>query len=75
MAKKSNHKTVVFTKDYAVKQVGDEFTCDGMLANSLIQMGVAKYKEVSSEAISKEEVTVPVKTEVKQSSSSKKKNK
>lgn len=43
--KKSNFKTVVFTEDFATKKVGDEFSCDGMLASNLVKKGVAKYKD------------------------------
>lgn len=39
-------KTVVFTKDFANKSKGDEFTCDGMLASKLVNSDkVAKYKD------------------------------
>lgn len=38
--------TIVFTKDFANKSKGDEFTCDGMLANKLITKDkVAKLKD------------------------------
>ena len=40
-----NGKTIVFTKDYATKSKGDEWTCDSMLASSLVHSRkVAHYK-------------------------------
>jgi hypothetical protein len=43
MAKKSNHKTVVFLEEFATKKAGEEWTCDGMLARTLVDQGVAEY--------------------------------
>ena len=38
-------KVVVFTQDFAGKEKGDEYTCDSMLASSLVNnRKVAKYK-------------------------------
>jgi hypothetical protein len=38
-------KTVIFTKDFANRKKGDEFTCDTMLASHLVNKDkVAKYK-------------------------------
>lgn len=38
-------KTVVFTKNFANKKKGDEFTCGSQLANNLVnRQKVAKYK-------------------------------
>ena len=38
-------KTVIFTKDFATKKKGDEFTCDSMLASQLVRGDkVAKFK-------------------------------
>jgi len=37
-------RTVVFTKSFATKKKGDEFTCTGTLANFLVTKDkVAKY--------------------------------
>ena len=37
---------VVFTKDFANKKKGDEFKCDEMLANTLVNVDkVAKLKD------------------------------
>lgn len=44
MANKSNHRTVVFLQDFATKKVGEEWACDGMIASSLIQRGIAELK-------------------------------
>jgi hypothetical protein len=44
MAKKSNHRDVVFLQDYATKKAGQEFSCDGALARSLVNSRVANYK-------------------------------
>jgi hypothetical protein len=39
-------RTVVFTKDFATKKKGDEFTCTGPLANILVRKDkVAKYTD------------------------------
>lgn len=38
-------KVVIFTKDFANREKGDEFTCDSMLASHLVNKDkVAKYK-------------------------------
>jgi hypothetical protein len=36
-------RTVEFTKDFSTKKKGDEWSCDGMLASSLIKRKVAVY--------------------------------
>jgi hypothetical protein len=37
--------TIVFTKDFATKKKGDEWTCDSLLASHLIRIDkVAKLK-------------------------------
>tara|TARA_R110000796_G_scaffold138001_1_gene254095 strand:- start:439 stop:573 length:135 start_codon:yes stop_codon:yes gene_type:complete len=39
-------RTVVFTKVFANKKKGDEFTCSGPLANTLVKKDkVAKYTD------------------------------
>ena len=37
-------KTVIFTEDFATKKKGENFSCDGLLANTLVYHDkVAKY--------------------------------
>jgi hypothetical protein len=74
MAKKSNHITVVLTQDYAGKIAGDKITCDGMLASSLVQRGLAQYNSPEQD---NSKMTAPVVTEAvsKPQSSTKKKEK
>lgn len=50
MARKSNHKTVVFLQDYATKKAGEELSCDGMLASSLVNRSIAIYKTAEADA-------------------------
>jgi len=69
--KVSNFKTVVFTEDYATKKSGDEFSCDGMLASSLVRKGVATYKDAELQK-AHETVTAKAKEETKIKKSSKK---
>lgn len=45
---KKNGKEIVFTKDYADKKEGDNYTCDSMIASRLVNnLKVAKYKTVA----------------------------
>jgi hypothetical protein len=71
MAKQTNFKTVVFAEDFATKKAGEEFSCDGMLASSLVKKGVAKYKDAELQK-AHEAVTVKVKEETKSKTSKKK---
>jgi hypothetical protein len=57
MAKKSNHKTIVFLQDFSNKSEGDTWTCDGMIASSLVSRGVAEYKLASP--IDEEKISEP----------------
>lgn len=51
MAKKSNHRTVVFLQDFGTKKASEEWACDGMIASSIVNRGIAEYKkEVAIEA-------------------------
>lgn len=69
--KKSNFKTVVFAEDFATKKAGDEFSCDGMLASSLVRKGVAKYKDPELQSahdavtVSKQETKIDKQTKKK----------
>lgn len=62
MAKKNNHRTVVFLEDFAAFKAGGEFSCDGMLARSLVDRGVAEFKDAAPEVV-KEKVEMPEKKE------------
>jgi hypothetical protein len=56
-------KTIVFSVDYATKKAGEEYTCDGPLARTIVELGVAEYKTAdetnAAEPIDQEPV-VPV---------------
>lgn len=40
-------RTIIFTKDFATKKKGDEWTCDSLLASQLVRGDkVAKFKEI-----------------------------
>lgn len=71
--KASNFKTVVFTEDFATKKSGEEYSCDGMLASSLVKKGVAKYKDADLQK-AHEAVTVKTKSETKVDKPKKKKS-
>lgn len=45
-------KVVIFTKDFANREKGDEFTCDSMLASHLVTIDkVAKYKTTTKKKV------------------------
>lgn len=70
MAKKSNHKTVVFLQDYAGKKAGEEWSCDGMLASSLVTRGIVQYRTSLADnaplILDVEKVSEPVVNEVEE---------
>jgi len=46
-------KTVVFKSDFAGKKEGEKFTCDSMLASSLVQRKLASYESTKKRTAKK----------------------
>ena len=69
MAKTKHFKTVTFTDDFAIYKKGEDFTCDPMLASSLVrEQKVAVYKdteEMPAESKANPVITKPKNTKKK----------
>lgn len=62
MAKTKHFKTVIFTEDFAIHKKDAEFTCDSMLASSLVrERKVAVFKDQPEETQVKKPAIVKTK--------------